>query len=416
MPQVSYRSESKKTKAPRFFKSLFSSSDNNQKNDINNPVNTDLFKCISYVENTSLKSSSFLNHLLKDNQFIVKLSEEDVAAARIDIDYLKSYPHNILKKIKQSIKEADSVDTNGIIDLLNKTDTDILVRYIESAKRLSKTISKSYEEVRKKERGINDYSFIELIARLSATSAELKSSKNVCINTLKLKVGNEFGYNLQLNIVGSFNDPYQARLVKEIQGYGFLYPINYAMILNGEMLPDVKLLKSHLFKIKSLAATKIDSIITLNDPYDELEKILPVTEILKAEITLSTEHIKDTEKYIEESIDAFIENKSSDTHELTSTLNVRINNLTNLTTAVQTERIELTEEVMQAKLPKVNQKDYLTLNSYIHRRLLLLKDILITLGEIYSRNRATVHPFNLDVFKASLTTTKDICKSERDEH
>jgi hypothetical protein len=392
--------QEKAVKTGSFLKGLFTSSvDSNDSADR-------LSQHMDVLTKIASQTTTYLNHLLKDNQFMYKLSTEEISPTQSDIEYIRLKAEIVLDELKMTKPDGnESIDTK--VDKIKRTSDEVIEKYVESVENLMALVNKKYEQVHEaSSRSIKEYSFIELVVDLGHRNKLLNQSKKECKNTLKLRVGDNFGYPLQLNIQGDFSkhpDSEEAHSTSDAQSHVFHYPVNYSMILMGQLLPDINFIKGHLSKTTISNVSKISSIDVLNDPYEELEKLLPCTNALKHELLASMKFIENTEKFMENSVGVYLKEAHGDHdfNQLVSDINKKIRSLS-LVLDKQSERTDISREGLWIDFPEVSSENYIAIHSLINYRIIAVKEQLEILQEICNRQFTSIPLFNLEVMERIL--------------
>ncbi len=359
----------------------------------------DFSKQVASLKTRSLRATTFLNHLLKDNQFMYQLSNQDVSATLGDIEYIKLKVDMTVDDVNQSLSDNPMEEIGELRCKLDKTGTEILEKYIESVKNLTNLINEKYQLINNTSRHISEYNFIELIAELERKIKELDKSKNHCKDKLTLRIGDNFGYSLQLKIKGSFPvvlSSGQTQLLGEPHLHNFLYPVNYWMVVMDDLLPDVDYIKQYLTKTN---ATKLSEIFTVNimsDPYEEIEKIRPCTDVIKLELRSSMKFVESMELFLKKSVMSYLNEVYEDTNEVCIDIEGKLNNIS-MVLKKQVERTIPSKSALVVDFPTVNEAHYIAIHKTHLKRMVTVKEQLEVLKEISTRQSISIHPFNLDV-------------------
>lgn len=343
------------------------------------------------------KTTTYLGHLLKDNTFMYKLSAEDVAPILGDIEYIKLRSEIELNELV--IKPSDNGTKSFIhkIKVIRNSSNEVISKYVESVESLTKLTNKKYEKINNSTRNIKEYGFIELVVFLSKKNKQANKSKKECINSLKLSVGDNFGYPLRLDIQRPTvpnSVLYVSSSIDKLEHHIFFYSINYSMILRGQLLPDKNHIKEQFFNTER----EDFSIDIINDPSKALGKLLPCTNILKRELLISIRFIENIEKFIDSSITAYQEEANGERNldQLIIDINKKVNNLS-LILEKQTERTDLMGEGHWVEFPEVSSENYVAIHSLINHRIMIIKSQLEVLKEISRREFVSIPQFNLDI-------------------
>lgn len=361
----------------------------------------DFTKGVDSLKTSSLRATTFLNHLLKDNQFMYKLSNQDVSATLGDIEYVKLKVDMVVDDVNQSLSDNPIEKMGELRNKLDITSTEIIEKYIESVKNLTNLINEKYQQINDTSRQISDYNFIELIAELDKKIKELDKSKHSCKDKLRLRLGDSFGYPLQLNIKGSFPvvlSSGHARLLDEPQIHNFLYPVNYLMVVMDKLLPDVDYIKSYLTKTNATKFSEIFSINIMSDPYEEIEKILPCTDVIKLELRSSMKFVESMELFLKKSVTNYLNEVYEDTNDVFTGIEGKLKNIS-MVLEKQVERTLPSKSALIVEFPTVSEANYIAIHKTLLMRIVAVKEQLGILKEISTRQSISIHPFNLDVLK-----------------
>ena len=361
-------------------------------------------KRIDDLKNRSIRATTFLNHLLKDNQFMYKLSYQDVSATLGDIEYIKLKVIMIVDDVNQSLANNPIEKLDELGSKLTVTSTEVTEKYLESVKNLTNLINEKYQSVHDKSRAIPDYNFIELIAELDKKINELDRSKISCRNVLTLRVGDSFGYTLKLNIKGSFPVALfsgKTKSLDEPSTHNFHYPVSYLMVAMDEMLPDINFIKSYLAKTKGTKFSEIYSVNIMNDPDEEIEKILPCTNVIKLELRSSLKFVESMELFLKKSVVSYLKEVYEETNGTGTGIEGKLKNI-NMVLKKQVERTVPSNSALIMDFPTVSENNYIAIHKTILDRIVAVKAQLEVLHEISIRQSISIHPFNLDVLKQVL--------------